>query len=136
MSDNPQSSPDDLQHCHRCAESTDFCLLANGTVMCSACGAIRARLSPALVAPPSRPRVIAAYEGPENPLLYRSDWYFTFGLVHPLHDRYVVLHGTMETTRQIIAGIFGQNWAAQYPKDQGQDVVRKLALVQLDLSLS
>lgn len=44
-----------------------------------------------------------------------QDWYFTFGVGHyPPPGRYIVIRGTMESSRLEMIARFGQRWAFQY----------------------
>ena len=67
----------------------------------------------------------------------RDYWYFTFGLDHPLTGRYVILLGTHEETRRQMSAIFGQgNWAEQYTRERGGQIVKRHKLVKLELNLN
>lgn len=45
----------------------------------------------------------------------KQDWFFTFGVNHPLfRKKYVKLHGTCDETRDIMIECFGKKWAMQY----------------------
>jgi hypothetical protein len=70
---------------------------------------------------------------PDDPWI-QDNWYFTFGLDHPLAGRFVRLRGTCEGTRELMTAIFGQgNWAQQYDEGRGIDVVVRHKLTRLDL---
>jgi hypothetical protein len=79
---------------------------------------------------------LAMVQGADEHPLDRDYWYFTFGLDHPLAGRYVILLGTHEGTRELMTRIFGQgNWAAQYMRERGLELVSRHGLVKLDLGL-
>lgn len=66
----------------------------------------------------------------------QQDWYFTFGLEHPLARRYIQLHGTNEGTRTMMTAIFGAgNWSRQYDPEQAMRIIGTYGLHELDLSL-
>lgn len=44
-----------------------------------------------------------------------QDWFFTFGVGHPLFkDKYVKIHGTYDRAREIMLSVFGRMWSHQY----------------------
>lgn len=52
-----------------------------------------------------------------------QNWYFTFGYDHKhpatgerLHQRYVRMYGTCDSTRAAMFAAFGNRWAFQYPE--------------------
>lgn len=66
----------------------------------------------------------------------QQDWYFTFGLEHPLARRYIKLHGTREDTRTMMTAVFGLgNWSRQYDPHEAIRVIGTYSLRELDLSL-
>lgn len=63
---------------------------------------------------------------PEPRVEREQDWIFTFGSghTHPvtgegLGRRYVVLHGTADSTRHQMLAVFGNRWAFQYDRADG-----------------
>jgi hypothetical protein len=75
-------------------------------------------------------------EGDPGDPWIQDNWYFTFGLDHPLAKRFVRLRGTYEGTRELMTAIFGQgNWAGQYDEGRGLDIMARHKLTRLDLGL-
>lgn len=72
-----------------------------------------------------------------------QDWYFTFGSghTHPvtgegLGRRYVVLHGTADSTRHQMLAVFGKAWAFQYDQadgGRGTAGVEQFGLTEIDM---
>lgn len=51
------------------------------------------------------------------------DWYFTFGVGHPLFaKRYVKIHGTHDGARETMFSVFDRNWSSQYPSAEAAGV--------------
>ena len=59
----------------------------------------------------------------------KEKWIFTFGVGQALAGYYVELEGSKGETREIMASLFGMNWAFQYPGDH--KVVEEWGYVQL-----
>lgn len=52
-----------------------------------------------------------------------QDWYFTFGVGHPLFaKRYVKIHGTYDGARETMFSVFDRNWSSQYPSAEAAGV--------------
>ena len=51
-----------------------------------------------------------------------EDWFFTFGQGHHYPNRFVRIHGTMESARAEMCRRYGNKWAMQYdaPQFDGQ----------------
>ena len=93
------------------------------------------------IAVPAQPKGWAAPE---------QDWYFTFGTGQralavvdsvkstrkpgegfPLHNRYVILHGTYDDARRRMERIFGQVWSAMYATADDAGVEEYGGLIEL-----
>ena len=55
----------------------------------------------------------------------REKWYFTFGMGHFNANKYVVLLGDVETTRQRMHELFGNGWSMQYNEEQFEKIQKK-----------
>jgi hypothetical protein len=58
-------------------------------------------------------------------------YYFTFGMGHVWHNRFVAFHGTYMGARQQMSNRFGRDWAFQYDEASKADSIDRFGLVEL-----
>jgi hypothetical protein len=122
--------------CPECGRSS-FYLYTDGDVSCAECGRPFARNVPQLATTPPRPRIGLRQGESANPLMrHEEDWYFTFGIGHPLAGQFVRFRGTVESAREQMTTIFGLNWSRQYAKGEALSIIRTRGLRELVLSLA
>lgn len=60
------------------------------------------------------------------------DWFFTFGVGHPLYSKkYVKINGTYEGAREIMFEVFGRNWSHQYDEAGKAKSIDRYGLTEL-----
>lgn len=123
-----------LMTCPECNASS-FHIYSDGDITCRGCGRVYARHVPELAAVPARPLIGLTRGESPNPLMrHEEDWYFTFGIGHPLTGRYVRFRGTVEGAREQMTAIFGLNWSRQYSQHEALPIIENRDLRELVLS--
>ena len=62
-----------------------------------------------------------------------EEWFFTFGVGHVLHDRFIRLRGTYIDARCKMIDSFGTKWAFQYSAEEFKDQPEKWGYTELEI---